>query len=185
MIPLQAIWHRNFPFFLREAFRKLRTMHRSRSHGAWRRCAIRWSSHTQATSAASSSMSRQSITTAVAFCAWLLRQDPTPKILMTTYNADLARQHDQQPRQIMESREYRAGRTPWGTRSSGTGRRWERISASHDFSSAASQIGVLISVGCGCRFHAVKQGNPVEHALVICSRCRLRRIAIVGRTQQG
>ncbi len=74
----------------------------------------------------------KSITTTVAFCAWLLGRDPTPNILMSNYNEGLARQHDQQPQQIMGSHEYRAGRTPWRTRSSGTDRRWERISASHD-----------------------------------------------------
>jgi predicted phage terminase large subunit-like protein len=49
----------------------------------------------------------KSVTTAVAFCAWILGHDPTAKILVGTYNEELARLHDQQLRQIMESREYR------------------------------------------------------------------------------
>lgn len=50
----------------------------------------------------------KSITTAVAFCAWLLGHNPGVRILVGTYNEDLARLHDQQLRQIMESLEYRA-----------------------------------------------------------------------------
>jgi predicted phage terminase large subunit-like protein len=50
----------------------------------------------------------KSITAAVAFCAWLLGHDPGHKILVGTYNEDLARQHDRQLRQIMESPQYRA-----------------------------------------------------------------------------
>lgn len=50
----------------------------------------------------------KSITTAVAFSSWLLGQDPTLKILVGTYNEDLARLHDRQVRQIMESPQYRA-----------------------------------------------------------------------------
>jgi predicted phage terminase large subunit-like protein len=50
----------------------------------------------------------KSIAAAVAFCAWLLGHDPTLKILVGTYNEDLARLHDRQLRQIMESPQYRA-----------------------------------------------------------------------------
>ena len=50
----------------------------------------------------------KSITTAVAFSSWLLGQDPTLKILVGTYNEDLARLHDRQVRQVMEGREFRA-----------------------------------------------------------------------------
>jgi hypothetical protein len=50
----------------------------------------------------------KSITTAVAFCAWLLGQDPTLKILVGTYNEQLALLHDRQLRQIMESPQYRS-----------------------------------------------------------------------------
>lgn len=50
----------------------------------------------------------KSVTAAVAFCAWLLGWDPTAKILVGTYNEDLARLHDRQLRQIMDSPEYRA-----------------------------------------------------------------------------
>ena len=50
----------------------------------------------------------KSITAAVAFCAWLLGQNPRLKILVATYNEDLARLHDQQLRQLMESPAYRA-----------------------------------------------------------------------------
>ncbi len=50
----------------------------------------------------------KSITAAVAFNAWLLGLDPTLKIMVGTYNEDLARHHDRQLRQIMESPEYRA-----------------------------------------------------------------------------
>ena len=50
----------------------------------------------------------KSITTAVAFSSWLLGQDPALKILVGTYNEDLARLHDRQVRQVMESREFRA-----------------------------------------------------------------------------
>lgn len=50
----------------------------------------------------------KSITASVAFCAWLLGLDPAQKILVATYNEDLARLHDRQLRQIMESAEYRS-----------------------------------------------------------------------------
>ena len=49
----------------------------------------------------------KSITASVAFCAWVLGHDPTKKILVATYNEDLARLHDRQARMIMESAEYR------------------------------------------------------------------------------
>ena len=50
----------------------------------------------------------KSITAAVAFCAWALGHNPALKILVGTYNEDLARLHDRQLKQIMESPEYRA-----------------------------------------------------------------------------
>ncbi len=50
----------------------------------------------------------KSITVAVAFTAWLLGQDPTQKILVATYNEDLARLHDRMVKQLMTSPAYRA-----------------------------------------------------------------------------
>jgi predicted phage terminase large subunit-like protein len=50
----------------------------------------------------------KSVTASVAYCAWLLGHDPSVKILVGTYNEDLARLHDHQTRRIMESPEYRA-----------------------------------------------------------------------------
>ncbi|WP_445192402.1 terminase large subunit domain-containing protein [Sphingomonas sp. Tas61C01] len=50
----------------------------------------------------------KSITAAVAFCAWILGKDPSAKILVGTYNEDLARPHDRQLKSMMESAEYRA-----------------------------------------------------------------------------
>jgi predicted phage terminase large subunit-like protein len=49
----------------------------------------------------------KSITTAVAFSAWLLGQDPTLKIMVASYSQDLARLHSNQTRTIMESEWYR------------------------------------------------------------------------------
>jgi predicted phage terminase large subunit-like protein len=50
----------------------------------------------------------KSITVAIAYCAWLLGRDPRLKILVGTYNEDLAKDHDQKVRMIMESAQYRA-----------------------------------------------------------------------------
>lgn len=49
----------------------------------------------------------KSITYAVALTAWLLGRDPTLKILVATYNEDLARQHDRMVKQLMQSSAYR------------------------------------------------------------------------------
>ncbi len=48
----------------------------------------------------------KSITYAVALAAWLLGRDPTLKILVATYNEDLARLHDRMVKQLMQSRAY-------------------------------------------------------------------------------
>ena len=58
----------------------------------------------------------KSITAAVAFCAWALGHNPALKILVGTYNEDLARLHDRQLKQIMESPELS---TPVGFQASG------------------------------------------------------------------
>jgi predicted phage terminase large subunit-like protein len=49
----------------------------------------------------------KSITYAVALTAWLLGRDPTSKILVATYNEDLARLHDRMVKRLMQSRAYR------------------------------------------------------------------------------
>lgn len=49
----------------------------------------------------------KSITYAVALTAWLLGKDPTLKILVGTYNEDLARQHDRMVRLVMGTRAYK------------------------------------------------------------------------------
>jgi hypothetical protein len=49
----------------------------------------------------------KSITYAVALTAWLLGRDPTLKILVATYNEDLARLHDRMVKQLMLSPAYR------------------------------------------------------------------------------
>lgn len=49
----------------------------------------------------------KSITYAVALTAWLLGRDPTLKILVATYNEDLARLHDRMVKQLMLSAAYR------------------------------------------------------------------------------
>jgi predicted phage terminase large subunit-like protein len=49
----------------------------------------------------------KSITYAVALTAWLLGRDPALKILVATYNEDLARQHDRMVKQLMQSPAYR------------------------------------------------------------------------------
>lgn len=45
----------------------------------------------------------KSITTAVAFSAWLLGQDPTLKIMIASYSDDLSRKHARMTKTIMES----------------------------------------------------------------------------------
>lgn len=50
----------------------------------------------------------KSITGAVAFTAWLLGQEPRTRILVAACSEDLARLHDRQARNIMESPEYGA-----------------------------------------------------------------------------
>jgi predicted phage terminase large subunit-like protein len=48
----------------------------------------------------------KSIVASVALVAWLLGHDPTKRIMVATYSLDLARQHHNQCRQIMESEWY-------------------------------------------------------------------------------
>lgn len=50
----------------------------------------------------------KSITTAVAFVAWCLGRNPGLKIMVATYSQDLAREHADACRQIMESSWYKA-----------------------------------------------------------------------------
>jgi len=52
--------------------------------------------------------SLKSITAAVAFSTWLLGRDPGARILVATYNRELARLHDRQARDVMRSLQYRA-----------------------------------------------------------------------------
>ena len=49
----------------------------------------------------------KSITASVAFVAWLLGRDPTLKIMVATYSAELAREHAEACRLIMESGWYK------------------------------------------------------------------------------
>lgn len=49
----------------------------------------------------------KSITAAVAFPAWLLGHDPSMKIMVASYSQDLARQHSNLTRMVMESAWYR------------------------------------------------------------------------------
>ncbi len=63
----------------------------------------------------------KSITASVAFAAWVLGHDPTARIMVATYNQDLARHHSNQTRMIMESEWYR--RDFPGTRISDRGNR--------------------------------------------------------------
>ncbi|WP_374531087.1 phage terminase large subunit [Novosphingobium sp.] len=113
MIAPHRIWREHFPFFVREVFRQLEPNDPP--------LALAWYLKAMCHSLVDTYRGDvrrlvinvpprfgKSITTAVAFCAWLLGQDPTLKILVGTYNEDLARQHHNQLRQIMESPEYRA-----------------------------------------------------------------------------
>ncbi|MCL6250292.1 phage terminase large subunit [Altererythrobacter sp. KTW20L] len=112
MIDIVQIWRRSFPFFLREVFRQLHPGDPPLEL-TWYLQAICHSLDQTYTGDVHRLVINvpprfgKSITTAVGFCAWLLGQDPTLKILVGTYNEDLARQHDQQLRKIMESPEYR------------------------------------------------------------------------------
>lgn len=63
----------------------------------------------------------KSVTTSVAFVAWLLGHDPTAKIMVASYSQDLARLHASQCRTILESRWYQ--RLFPGTRISERGNR--------------------------------------------------------------
>ena len=49
----------------------------------------------------------KSITASVAFAVWLLGRNPHLKIMIVTYGGELARQHADQRRQIMQSLVYR------------------------------------------------------------------------------
>lgn len=110
---ISLVWRKSFPFFLREVFRQLHPTDPPLNL-AWYMRALCYA----LTQTYSGDVRRlvinipprygKSITTAVAYCAWLLGQDPSLKILVGTYNEDLARQHDQQLRQVMESPQYRA-----------------------------------------------------------------------------
>jgi predicted phage terminase large subunit-like protein len=50
----------------------------------------------------------KSITASVAFATWMLGRNPRVKIMIVTYGGELARQHADQRRQIMEHRTYRS-----------------------------------------------------------------------------
>jgi predicted phage terminase large subunit-like protein len=113
MISPALLHKQGFKYFVREAFRQLHPNHpplqltwymqamchalEQTSSGACRRLVINVPPR-----------HGKSITAAVAFCAWILGQDPSAKILVGTYNEDLARLHDRQLKLIMESAEYRA-----------------------------------------------------------------------------
>lgn len=113
MLTPAVLWRQSLKFFVREVYRQLHpgeppvalTPHMKAMcyaleqtyYGECRRLAINVPPR-----------HGKSITTAVAFSAWLLGQDPRLKMLVGTYNEELARQHDQQVRRIMESAEYRA-----------------------------------------------------------------------------
>lgn len=108
-----ALLHRaSFPFFVREVFRQF--------HPGDPPLVLSWYLHAMCFALEQTRLGRdrrlvinvpprylKSITTAVAFCAWLLGHNPSTKILVGTYNEELARLHDQQLRQLMESSEYR------------------------------------------------------------------------------
>jgi predicted phage terminase large subunit-like protein len=109
-----ALIHRTyFPFFVREVFRQLHPNEKPLEL-AWYLRAMCYALETTRGGKERRLVINvpprylKSVTTAVAFCAWILGHDPSAKILVGTYNEELARLHDQQLRQIMESREYRA-----------------------------------------------------------------------------
>ncbi|WP_234179717.1 hypothetical protein [Sphingopyxis sp. NFH-91] len=55
----------------------------------------------------------KSITASVAFVAWLLGHDPGFKIIVASYSQDLARQHSNDTRRIMESEWYVCRQNIW------------------------------------------------------------------------
>ena len=113
MISPAQLHRSSFPFFLREVFRQL--------HPHEPPLALSWYIKAMCHSLERTRLGEdtrlvinvpprhgKSITAAVAFCAWLLGHNPAHKILVGTYNEDLARLHDRQLKRIMESPQYRA-----------------------------------------------------------------------------